>query len=395
MDIRARLLLAFAPLLILLLGTAIALPFIQRESRALLGQQVAAADNLSDIQTLELNIFHEHDAVIHVVEGEDAVALERFKQARADASAMIAHRSSSQGPSLPQDAELRSLYLALTRRHDIAIETFQAGDQVAAEDQMHEPSTDAILDRILVLSAQAKQASRAELDAVTLALQQNLQFALVRAAISTVVGVGIALLLAWLLVGQVVRPLNRLTADAERHAAGDVSARLSEGGNTAQVRRLRDAFQRLLDANHERQQRVQAARDELELRVVREERLRATVEALSVPVVPLRADTLLLPLVGHLDERRAAQVTDGLLAAIQERRARAVVLDITGLASLTDETARQLRRTAEAARLLGCRVTLVGVRPDQAIALVAGDLAAGEISTARDIPSLLAREGLA
>lgn len=390
MDIRLRLLLAFTPLLILLVGTAIALPFVQRETRLLLAQQVAAADALADVQNLELSILHEHDAVIHIVEGQDDDSSARFAEARRQATELIARRESEGRQILPQNAEIPSLYLALSRRHDIAVATFEAGDQVAAEDQMHEPSTDALLDRILALSAEAKAASRGQLEASTLALQASTEFALVRAAISTAAGAGAALLLSWLLVGQVVRPLDRLTADAERHASGDVATTLSEGGNTAQVRRLRDAFQRLLDANQERQRGVEAARDELERRIAREEGLRATVEALSVPVVPLQADTLLLPLVGHLDERRSAQLTERLLAAVRERRARAVVIDITGLAGLSDDTARQLRQTAEAARLLGCRVTLVGVRSDQALILAAGDLAASGISTARDIPSVLA-----
>lgn len=390
MDIRARLLLAFSPLLILLIGTAVALPLIQRGSEAQMAAQVIAADALSDVQSLELSIMHEHDAVVHLAEGETADNRLRLEEARTRAEALIAHGAETSFGGLPQELELRSLYLALTRRHDIVLETLARGDQVAAEDQIHEPSTEALLDRILTLSGEAKAISRARLDAASLTLQQNLQQALVRAALSTVVGVAATLFLAWLLVGQVVGPLDRLTADAERAVAGGEVAQLSHGGNTPQVRRLRDAFQNLLDANRAREDRVEAARAELERRVAYEERLRATVEALSLPVMPLGPGTLLLPLVGHLDERRAGQVTDGLLEAIGAHRARAVVIDLTGLAELSGDTARLLRETADAARLLGCRVTLVGVRAEQAMALVGGEFAGGAIATARDIPSVLA-----
>jgi rsbT co-antagonist protein RsbR len=100
---------------------------------------------------------------------------------------------------------------------------------------------------------------------------------------------------------------------------------------------------------------------------------------------------LLLPLIGHLDERRAAELTRGLLEAIQHHRARAVVLDITGLADLDVAGSLALRQATDAARLLGCRIFLVGVRASQAEALVESHLSEADITVARDIPSVLAR----
>ena len=105
---------------------------------------------------------------------------------------------------------------------------------------------------------------------------------------------------------------------------------------------------------------------------------------------PLAQDTLLLPLVGYLDEQRSGELTCTLLDAIQTRCARAVVLDLAGLAALDADTAERLRQTTEAARLLGCRVTLVGVRANQALALAALNLGAAGVRVARDIPAVLA-----
>ncbi|NTU85261.1 MAG: hypothetical protein HGA45_38885, partial [Chloroflexales bacterium] len=365
------------------------LPIIQRESQALLQRQADATEILTDVHNLELSVLNEHSAVIQLVEGEASGSRERFERARKQVENLISFGAADGRMILPYEAELKSLYLALTRRHDIVLDTLAAGDHAAALRAIHEPSTDALLDRILTLGDRARAESRAALDEATVALQQSQYSTLVRAAVSTGAGVTLALLLSWLLVSQVVRPLNQLTADAERYAAGDVAGQLSSGGNATQIRRLRDAFQRLLDVNQARQERVQSTLSELEHRVAYEEQLRATVQALSVPVVPLQANTLLLPLVGHLDEQRSAELISNLLAAIQERRARAVVLDVTGLADLTEDTARLLGQAAQAARLLGCRITLVGVRSDQALALVAGDLAASGISVARDIPAVL------
>jgi rsbT co-antagonist protein RsbR len=125
--------------------------------------------------------------------------------------------------------------------------------------------------------------------------------------------------------------------------------------------------------------------------MAREERLRETVQALSVPVVPLQEGVLLLPLIGHLDDRRAAELTSGLLVAIQQRGARSVVLDITGLADLDMAGSLALRRTADAARLLGCQIFLVGVRATQALTLTESHLNEADIIVARDIPSVMAR----
>lgn len=391
MDIRARLLLAFVPLLILLIGTAITLPLIQRESQALLQRQALATEILADVHSLELNVLNEHEALVHMVEDEGGDSRTRYERARSEVGDLINLSGADQRSILPYGAELKSLYLALKRRHDLVLQALDAGDRAAAARDIREPSTDALLERILSLSEQAKAESRATLDAATVAIQRSQQAALVGAALSTLLGVAVALGLSWLLVGQVVRPLNQLTADAERYAAGDGVGQLSSGGSAPQIRRLRDAFQRLLDTNQARQERVQSALAELEQRMAYEERLRATVEALSVPVVPLQADTLLLPLVGHLDQRRAASLIDSLLNAIKGRQARAVVLDITGLVELNEDTARLLRQAGEAARLLGCRMTIVGVRSDQALTLVAADLQGSGIQIARDIHAVLER----
>ena len=55
---------------------------------------------------------------------------------------------------------------------------------------------------------------------------------------------------------------------------------------------------------------------------------------LSTPVLQLRERLLILPIIGVLDSARARQLTEQLLGAIQEKRARVVVIDITGVATI-------------------------------------------------------------
>jgi rsbT co-antagonist protein RsbR len=79
---------------------------------------------------------------------------------------------------------------------------------------------------------------------------------------------------------------------------------------------------------------------------------------------------LLAPIVGHFDEQRANQLTNVLLAGIQQRRARVLVLDVTGATPETAEVVPKLRDTIMAARLLGAKVIMTGISSELASALL-------------------------
>ncbi|HEY0138946.1 MAG TPA: PAS domain-containing protein [Nannocystis sp.] len=111
---------------------------------------------------------------------------------------------------------------------------------------------------------------------------------------------------------------------------------------------------------------------------------------LSVPVLQIWDGTLLLPLIGELDDERAAQVRDSLLVAVNAQRARVVLIDVTGLLELGPSTAQHLLAAVRGCSLLGCRSILVGVRPELALALVTGAV------DLHDLPTRLTlQEGLA
>ena len=52
---------------------------------------------------------------------------------------------------------------------------------------------------------------------------------------------------------------------------------------------------------------------------------------LSVPVIEVWAGVLCAPIVGVLDSTRAADVTSTLLTAVVEKKARHVIMDVTGI----------------------------------------------------------------
>lgn len=104
-----------------------------------------------------------------------------------------------------------------------------------------------------------------------------------------------------------------------------------------------------------------------------EERTRAQSETLfdlSTPLLPVSDEVLVLPLIGSLDDRRMARITEILLDGLSERRSHFVIIDITGLPTLDGATALGLVRAAQGARLLGAQTILCGIRAEVAHALV-------------------------
>jgi rsbT co-antagonist protein RsbR len=103
-------------------------------------------------------------------------------------------------------------------------------------------------------------------------------------------------------------------------------------------------------------------------RVIREQQ--EAIRELSTPVLQVRPRLLILPIIGVLDSQRARQLTEQLLGAIQSHRAKLVVIDITGVASIDVEVANHLVQTVEAARLMGASAIVTGLSSTIAQTLV-------------------------
>ena len=97
---------------------------------------------------------------------------------------------------------------------------------------------------------------------------------------------------------------------------------------------------------------------------------------------------MILPIIGAIDSQRARQLTEQLLNAIQANRAKVVVIDITGVASIDMTVANHLVQTVNAARLMGASAiitglssgiaqTLVDLRVDLSTMNTVGDLQGG------------------
>jgi rsbT co-antagonist protein RsbR len=90
-------------------------------------------------------------------------------------------------------------------------------------------------------------------------------------------------------------------------------------------------------------------------------RHQAAIRELSTPVIRVHHRVLLLPLVGTVDSHRAEQIMETLLLRVVEEQARAVIIDIAGVAVVDTKVADHLLKTTEAVRLLGAETILTGI----------------------------------
>jgi rsbT co-antagonist protein RsbR len=110
-----------------------------------------------------------------------------------------------------------------------------------------------------------------------------------------------------------------------------------------------------------------------------------SIRELSTPVLQIRERLLLLPLIGVIDSQRARLVTDGLLRSIRANRAKVVVMDVTGVATIDSTVANHLLQTVTAARLMGASVIVTGLSPEVAQALVGLGIDMDKLNTAGDL----------
>jgi len=143
---------------------------------------------------------------------------------------------------------------------------------------------------------------------------------------------------------------------------------------------------------------VRAALAEVERRAAEQARLleelaeqREVIRELSVPVLPVSARTLVMPLIGALDTARLQLVQEQALQVIERNAARHLVLDITGVPMVDSQVAQGLLEVVEAARLLGAEAVLVGVRPEVAQTMVGLGLALPGLRVYADLQTAMGR----
>lgn len=162
------------------------------------------------------------------------------------------------------------------------------------------------------------------------------------------------------------------TKSGERRqiAWNTVMLRDASGENIETVAIGRDITER-----HRAIERQRHLQDEL-IRTQRE-----TLRAVGTPLIPINDQIMVMPLIGALDSERMGQALETLLSGVSERRARVVIIDITGLTEIDAAIARGLTRAAQAVRLIGARVVITGISAGAARTLITAGLDLGDLST--------------
>ena len=109
------------------------------------------------------------------------------------------------------------------------------------------------------------------------------------------------------------------------------------------------------------------------------------IRELSTPVLQVRDRLLLLPIIGVIDTQRARMITDGLLQAIRTNRAKVVVMDVTGVATIDSKVANHILQTVTAAKLMGARVIVTGLSSEVAQSLAALGIELSKLTTVGDL----------
>jgi len=116
-------------------------------------------------------------------------------------------------------------------------------------------------------------------------------------------------------------------------------------------------------------------------------RHREAIRELSTPVLRIRDRLLILPVIGEIDGARAQHLTAELLSSIRTNRAKVVVIDMTGVATMSPEVAQQIFSTIQACRLLGASIIMTGLSHGIADVLVSFGLDLGRVTSLGDLQS--------
>jgi len=115
------------------------------------------------------------------------------------------------------------------------------------------------------------------------------------------------------------------------------------------------------------------------------DKLKASYEELSIPVIRVWDGVLVLPIIGVLDSERINRLMETMLAKIVETQSGVAIIDVTGVRSIDTNVASHLINVTNAAKLLGTRCVVTGIKPEVAHTLVGLGVDMSEITTKRSM----------
>lgn len=113
------------------------------------------------------------------------------------------------------------------------------------------------------------------------------------------------------------------------------------------------------------------------------------IQALSTPILQVAEGVLAVPLIGALDDARAANVTEKLLEEVTRTRARFALIDVTAVELMDAAMAGRFVRMISAIRLLGASGIVTGIQPAVARSLCDLGVDLGGVETKQNLRAAL------
>jgi rsbT co-antagonist protein RsbR len=167
--------------------------------------------------------------------------------------------------------------------------------------------------------------------------------------------------------GELLAAITAIVATLRDIEGGDLSARIELAyPESDPIGALAACVNFMAQALAERREETLAYQQELEGQIATIEKQRAAIRELSTPIIEVWSGVLCVPIVGVLDSSRAAEMTSALLNTIVEKKAKFIIIDITGIDAMDTRATDHFLRMARAVRLLGANCVLSGINPSVA-----------------------------
>ncbi|MBM7713124.1 STAS domain-containing protein [Siminovitchia sp. FSL H7-0308] len=90
---------------------------------------------------------------------------------------------------------------------------------------------------------------------------------------------------------------------------------------------------------------------------------RKMVENLSAPIIPIDASISVLPLIGSIDNRRSASITEKVLMEISSKRIQTLIMDLSGVGEMEPYVIDQFLKMIDGIEMMGCKAVITGLHP--------------------------------
>lgn len=94
------------------------------------------------------------------------------------------------------------------------------------------------------------------------------------------------------------------------------------------------------------------------------ENQRKLVENLSVPIIPIKKEIRILPLIGEIDIIRIRTMQEKVLDEIGKHHIQTLIIDLSGITPMEEETTHNFKKIIEAINMMGCQTVITGLRSE-------------------------------